>query len=114
MPDGPRFAALLAESLKVLFKRNRPALDVHGIPATMLLLIANHRFIFPDRFREPPHVHVKKKDKNTSSRGTDRSIRRPGQGGDEKRRHLAKPENPRSVGRRGSLPFRQWPHGKNA
>jgi hypothetical protein len=35
---------MLAESVKLLFKRNRPAANVHHIPATMLLLIAKDGF----------------------------------------------------------------------
>ncbi|CUX07944.1 exported hypothetical protein [Agrobacterium fabrum str. J-07] len=34
----------LAESIKLLFKRNRLAANVHHIPATLLSLIANHGF----------------------------------------------------------------------
>ncbi|QTK82207.1 Hypothetical protein AT6N2_L1436 [Agrobacterium tumefaciens] len=74
----------LAESIKLLFKRNRPAANVHHIPATVLSLIANHGFTFPDRFREPPHARRKTKNKNPGPRGTHRSIRLPGQKGDEK------------------------------
>ncbi|CVI54403.1 hypothetical protein AGR7A_Cc10111 [Agrobacterium deltaense NCPPB 1641] len=44
-----RVAAVLAESLKLLFKRNRPAVDVHHISATVLLLIANHGFYISGR-----------------------------------------------------------------
>ncbi|KRA60564.1 hypothetical protein ASD85_10520 [Rhizobium sp. Root651] len=39
-----RSTPALAESIKLLFKRTRPAANVHGVSSTMLLLIANHGF----------------------------------------------------------------------
>ncbi|MCZ7445225.1 hypothetical protein G6M17_12580 [Agrobacterium tumefaciens] len=39
-----RITAVLAESIKLLFKRNRPAANDHGISSTVLQLIANHGF----------------------------------------------------------------------